>query len=194
MSAYIRPKVTGACVFFTVALARRDSSLLVRDVALLRTAVRQTRAERPFGIDAFVVLPDHIHAIWTLPAGDRDYGVRWGAIKARFTRALREEPSNNGRPGLSPAYDHSDPGELPMVTSGRYAGQRPSLRLDKRERGVWQRRFWEHHIRDEGDYRAHLRYCWLNPVKHGLVERPEDWPYSSVHRDAGLLNRINFEL
>ena len=186
MSSYRRPAVTGARVFFTVTLAARGGDLLLREVDLLREAVRVTKAERPFGIEAWVVLPDHLHALWQMPAGDRAYGLRWGAIKARFTRALREKyaPRDTGcRPGLSPAYP-AFPTELPVVRSGRYAGLKPGLRQDKREHAVWQRRFWEHHIRDEADYWAHVRYCWMNPVKHGLVARPEDWPWSSVHRDG----------
>jgi REP element-mobilizing transposase RayT len=91
MSSYRRPPVTGATVFFTVALAQRGSDLLRGEVALLRQAVRQTKVERPFDIEAWVVLPDHLHAIWRMPAGDRAYGLRWGAIKARFTRAVREK-------------------------------------------------------------------------------------------------------
>ncbi len=166
-------------MFFTVALAQRGGSLLVDEVTRLRAAVRQTKTERPFHIDAWVVLPDHLHAVWTLPAGDADFSTRWGAIKARFTMSLR-------RPGFTP------PSRLPMVTSGRYAGVNPGLRHDKGEVGIWQRRFWEHHIRDEADYRAHVRYCWLNPVKHGLVKRPEDWPYSSVHRDARFKPDMDF--
>lgn len=120
--------------------------------------MRQTRAERPFAIAAWVVLPDHLHCIWQLPEGDCDYSVRWGAIKARFTRALRAEV------GWNPTL-------------------RSASKVEKGDAGLWQRRFWEHHIRDEADYAAHLRYCWFNPVKHGFVARPEDWPYSSVHRD-----------
>ncbi len=113
MSCYIRPNVTGARVFFTVGLARRGSWLLVDEVDRLREAVRVTRAERPFGVDAFVVLPDHIHAVWTVPPGDRDYGTRWGAIKARFSMSIR-------RAGFTP------PSRLPVVRSGRFAGVNPS--------------------------------------------------------------------
>jgi len=189
MSIYRRPDVTGPPVFFTVTLAARGGDLLVREVDLLRAAVRATKAERPFGIDAWVVLPDHLHAIWRLPPGDRGYGLRWGAIKARFTMAVREKYVGDAgcRPGLSPAYPANPapyPTDLPVVRSGRYAGLKPGLRHDKREQAVWQRRFWEHHIRDEADYWAYLRYCWLNPVKHGFAARPEEWPWSSVHRDA----------
>lgn len=90
MSRYIRPRVTGARIFFTVALADRRSDLLLREVGRLRESVRVTRAERPFGIDAWVVLPDHLHCVWTLPAGDADFATRWGAIKARFSRGLDE--------------------------------------------------------------------------------------------------------
>jgi len=152
MPTYHRPKITGATIFFTVALANRESDLLVREIEALRTAVARTRAERPFTIDAFVVLPDHLHCIWTLPEGDSDYPTRWRLIKARFSRAV------------------------PM------GARRMSHEL-RRERGIWQRRFWEHHIRDAEDHAIHLQYCWTNPVKHGLVTEPEDWPFSSIHRD-----------
>lgn len=88
MSVYRRPRVTGATVFFTVCLAHRGSDLLVREVDLLREAVRVTKRERPFDILAWVLLPDHMHCVWRMPAGDRAYGTRWGAIKARFTMAV----------------------------------------------------------------------------------------------------------
>lgn len=153
MSNYRRPKLPGATVFFTVTLATRGSDLLTREIETLRQSVRQTRAERPFFIDAWVVLPDHMHCVWTLPDGDSDFSTRWSVIKARFSRAM------------------------PHVE------RRPSHAV-RREHGIWQRRFWEHHIRDEDDLRAHVRYCWINPVKHGLVEDPADWPFSSYHRDA----------
>jgi len=162
MSFYRRPQATGASIFFTVNLADRGSDLLVREVAALRSAVRQTKAERPFHIDAFVVLPDHLHCVWTLPAGDGDFSVRWGAIKSRFTRAVK---AGTGAVGCNPT--------LPRSAS----------KVRKGDAGIWQRRFWEHHIRDQADFDAHVRYCWINPVKHGYVERPEDWQWSSVHRD-----------
>jgi putative transposase len=151
MPNYLRPKVQGATIFFTVALACRGDDLLVREVARLREAVRVTRSERPFWIDAWVVLPDHLHAVWTLPAKDRDFLTRWRLIKSRFAMGL---PKGTLRPS----------------------------HVVRDERGIWQRRFWEHHIRDADDFRAHVEYCQVNPVKHGLVERPEDWPFSSVHR------------
>ena len=104
MSVYVRPRVTGAAVFFTVRLAQPGSDLLVREIALLRETVRKTRAERPFDIEAWVVLPDHMHSIWRLPAGNRGYGRRWGAIKARFMLALKARGATGCRSGLSPAY------------------------------------------------------------------------------------------
>jgi putative transposase len=172
-------------VFFTVALAERGSDLLFREAGRLRDAVRVTRAERPFRVEAWVVLPDHLHAVWTLPDGDRDFGIRWGAIKARFTMALRRaEAEAIGRPGFNPAAPL--PTEFPVVRSGQYAGLKPGLRVGKREQAIWQRRFWEHHIRDDADFANHVRYCWGNPVKHGNVERAVDWPYSSIHRDIRL--------
>lgn len=152
MPNYLRPQASGASVFFTVALRERGTRLLVDQIATLRKAVEVTKAERPFHIDAWVVLPDHLHCVWTLPGGDADFSTRWRLIKARFSRAL-------------------PPGNLRRS------------HVVRQERGIWQRRFWEHHIRDAGDMAAHVNYCWINPVKHGLVERPEDWPYSSIHRD-----------
>ncbi len=154
MSCYRRPRRPGATVFFTVALASRGADLLVREVDRLRAAVRATRAERPFHIDAWVVLPDHMHCVWTLPEGDANYSVRMGAIKARFARGLPE-------------------------------GRVRDSHILRREKGIWQRRFWEHHIRDDKALAACIRYCWLNPVKHGLVGHPADWPHSSWHRDGG---------
>jgi putative transposase len=151
MPMYLRPRVTGARVFFTVALQARGSDLLVREVEALRTAVRATRAERPFGIDVWVVLPDRVHAVWAMPAGGRDHGVRRGAIKARFSMSLRSA-------GFTPP--------IPTVVNG---GVNPALRNG--QVAIWQKRFWEHHIRGEADWHAHVRYCWVNPVKHGRCVR-----------------------
>lgn len=153
MSKYIRPKRPGASIFFTVALADRGARTLVDHVVVLREAVRMTKAERPFQINAWVVLPDHMHCVWTLPEGDADFSTRWSVIKARFSRAM------------------------PII-------QRRKSHEARREHGIWQRRYWEHHIRDDAAFAACVRYCWINPVKHGLVEHPKDWPYSSWHRDG----------
>ena len=186
MSTYLRPHTPGAAIFFTVTLAERGSDLLVREVARLRDAVRATKGDRPFRIEAWVVLPDHMHCIWQMPEADADYATRWGAIKARFTRGIRDEC----RVGFHPTN---------AKAAGLPVGWNPTLRrsaskLRKGDAGIWQRRFWEHHIRDEADFAAHLRYCWLNPVKHGLAARPEDWPYSSVHRDARYVPEIDLAL
>lgn len=156
MSNYQRPRLPGSRIFFTVNLADRRSSLLVREVVALRDAVRRTRIERPFQIDAWVVLPNHMHCIWQMPESDTDYSTRWSVIKARFSRGMPYSP-------------------------------RRASHVARREHGLWQRRFWEHHLRDEGDWRAYMRYCWFNPVRHGLVDRPEDWAFSSVHRDRALV-------
>jgi putative transposase len=139
-------------VFFTVTLADRGARTLVEHIDALREAVRVTKAERPFRIDAWVVLPDHMHCVWTLPEGDAEYSTRWSVIKARFSRAMPHTPRRRSQ-------------------------------AERREHGLWQRRFWEHYIRDDADWANHVQYCWINPVKHGLVERQEDWPYSSFHRD-----------
>lgn len=188
MSSYLRPRRGGASVFFTVNLAECGSRLLTEEVLRLRAAVRRVREERPFHIDAWVVLPDHIHAVWTLPPGDPDFSTRWGAIKARFTQGLNAAArgTDGGPDGGLDAGPLRLPTELPVVRSGRYAGLKPGLRAGKRECAIWQRRFWEHHVRDLDEYARLVRYCWGNPVKHGLVERAVDWPYSSIHRDVRL--------
>lgn len=154
MPNYIRPRIPGASVFFTVNLADRTSDLLTREINALRKAVRTTLRERPVQIDAWVVLPDHMHCVWTLPESDADYENRWRVIKARFSRSMAHTP-------------------------------RRTSHARRREHGLWQRRYWEHHIRDQFDWEHHVAYCWTNPVKHGLVSRPEDWPHSSWHRDNG---------
>lgn len=161
-------------VYFTVCLAVRGSTLLTDQIDLLRRAVSETRQLYPFDILAWVVLPDHLHAVWDLPEGDRRYGLRWGVIKSKFSRyALRR---------------HGWP-KTPVALCPDSGALEPTLRkshADRRELGIWQRRFWEHHCRDAQDLATHIRYCWGNPVKHGLVPRPTDWPASSIHRDIRL--------
>lgn len=152
MADYRRRRVLGGTYFFTVNLLERRSDLLVRHVDALREAVRRTRRERPFHIDAWVVLPEHMHCVITLPEGDDDFSNRIKAIKIRFVRAI-------------PATE-----------------RRSRTRVARGERGIWQRRFWEHAIRSEADYARHMDDVLFNPVKHGHVTFARDWPYSSFHR------------
>lgn len=152
MTNYRRQRIKGGCYFFTVNLADRRQTLLTDRIAILRQAFRQTQTAHPFTIEAIVILPDHLHAIWTLPEGDDDFSLRWRQIKAAFSRAVAKGEV------LSPS------------------------RKAKAERGIWQRRFWEHAIRDDADYGAHVDYIHYNPVKHGHAERVADWPYSSFQR------------
>jgi putative transposase len=158
MPDYRRNRVPGGTYFFTVNLLDRDSRLLTDRIEALRTAVRDTSTRAPFHIDAWVVLPEHMHCIWTLPPGDADYSGRWRAVKKAFSKAI-------------------EPGE-----------RRSAVRRARGERGIWQRRFWEHTIRDDKDYANHMDYVHFNPVKHGLASEPAAWPYSSFQRAvaAGL--------
>jgi putative transposase len=156
MTNYRRNFVAGGSYFFTVNLAERNGRLLTEHVNLLRAAFRYTRARHSFAIEATVVPPDHLHTIWTLPEDDANFATRWRLIKATFSRAL--------------------------PTSERIS---PS-RLQKGERGIWQRRYWEHTLRDEDDFARHSDYIHFNPVKHGLVARVKDWPHSSFHRMVRL--------
>ncbi len=152
MSRYRRSLATGGTFFFTVTLADRDSRLLVEHIDRLRRAYGVTQSRLPFRTVAICVLPDHLHAIWQLPDGDADFGRRWGSIKRLF----------------STGFDA--------------ATHRTASKFAKREKGVWQRRFWEHEIRDEADMARHVDYIHFNPVKHGHVVRVADWSYSSFHR------------
>ncbi|EGV28618.1 hypothetical protein ThidrDRAFT_3610 [Thiorhodococcus drewsii AZ1] len=148
---YRRTLIGGATYFFTVNLADRNARLLIDHIAALRAAVRHVRQAHPFEIIAWVVLPEHMHAVWILPPGDSEYPMRWNQIKGGFSRRI---PS----------------------------GERVSAsRSSRRERGVWQRRYWEHLIRDERDLERHVDYVHWNPVKHGYVSRVVDWPFSSFH-------------
>ncbi len=149
MVRYRRARIPGAIYFFTVTLRDRRSDLLTRRAELLRQVFRGVRRERPFTIEAIVVLPDHLHTMWTLPPGDADYASRWRAIKARFSWSL-------ARDGV------------------------PLIRNRRGEYDLWQRRFWEHLIRDEDDFARHADYIHCNPVKHGLVAgRSTSTPASS---------------
>ncbi len=151
MPDYRRNRVPGGTYFFTVNLLDRRSDLLVARIDVLRGAVRDVRVRAPFHIDAWVVLPDHIHCLWTLPEGDADFPGRWQAIKIAFSRAL-------------PATEPRSP-----------------VQRRRRERGIWQRRYWEHTIRDERDYAIHMDYIHFNSVKHGLAPTPAEWPFSTFH-------------
>ncbi len=149
MPNYRRNRVAGGSFFFTVNLEDRKTTLLVDHIDKLRESIAKTRRKMPFHIDAWVILPEHMHCIWTLPEGDDNYSGRWQAIKKAFSKTI-------------PAHEY-----------------RSKSRIDRNERGIWQRRFWEHTIRDETDYNHHMDYIHYNPVKHGLVNSVNDWSYST---------------
>ncbi len=152
MPDYRRIYQPGATWFFTVNLAeRKGKHLLVDKIDVLREAFAKVKAKHPFRIDAIVVLPEHLHCLLTLPVGDADYSTRWGLIKGNFSRGIA-------------------------------VGERISTsRIRRGERGLWQRRFWDHLIRDETDCQRHIDYIHWNPVKHGWVRNVVDWPHSSFH-------------
>ena len=170
MVRYRRNFVPGGTYFFTVTLADRTSSALVHHVDAMRKAFRIARQERPFTIEAIVILPEHLHAIWTLPSGDSDFSGRWKRIKAYFTHRLVAAgvPLKRHRPDVGLARHRQLTEE---VGYSRLPG----------EYAFWQRRFWEHTIRNEIDFERHVDDVHFNPVKHRLVSRVRDWPYSSFH-------------
>jgi len=144
--------------FFTVVLGDRSGKLLIEEIDRLRKAYRIVQESRPFETIAICILPDHIHAVWTLPEFDSDFATRWSLIKSGFSRGIDAKPGSQSQ-------------------------------VSKREKGIWQRRYWEHAIRDDADLERHIDYIHFNPVKHGHVRRVADWPYSSFHRfvERGLL-------
>ena len=162
MSLYRRIHAPGASHFFTVCLAQCGQTLLTDDIARLRQAYADTLRNHPVQTNAIVILPDHLHAVWTLPDNDTDFPNRWRLIKTAFSKG-------------------HDPSEKTSQS-----------KRDRGEKGIWQRRYWHHLIRDDADFAAHISYCWGNPVKHGLVTRAVDWPYSSLHRDIRL-GRVSSE-
>lgn len=161
MPTYVRWREKGATYFFTVVTYRRQHILTgALSRRLLRAAVKGVRRRLPFAMPAIVLLPDHLHCIWTLPLDDDDFPERWRQIKGRFS------------------HDYLSAGGRDWDVTER----------QKREgrAGVWQPRYWEHRIRDDDDYVRHRDYIHLNPVKHGYVDRPGDWPYSSFHRHVEM--------
>ena len=155
MPNYRRALHPGGTYFFTVNLLHRHGNgLLTRHVEILREVVRSVRKRHPFQIHGWVALPDHLHCVIELPPHEADFATRWRLIKMGFSKAL---------PCTEPIS---------------------KVRAARGERGIWQRRYWEHLIRDEADFRAHMDYVHINPLKHGLVKRVADWPYSTFHRLA----------
>ena len=155
---YRRATTPGATYFFTVVTYQRQKLFHIPEtVENLRNAFRTVKVTHPFTIEAIVVLPDHLHCIWTLPPGDADFSTRWRLIKTTFTRTCPTQ----------------------------YHRQRNLSRLHKKEQAIWQRRFWEHQIREESDLKQHIDYIHYNPVHHQLVQRPRDWQYSSFHQYVG---------
>ncbi|MGQ3888238.1 REP-associated tyrosine transposase [Legionella sp. CNM-1927-20] len=160
MVHYRRDTTPGGTYFFTIALRNRKSKLLTCHINLLGDAFRHVKGKYPFHVEAIVVLPDHMHAVWSLPDEDVNYSLRWHQIKSYFTKGL--------------------------IKSGF------TIKPDKRgEYHLWQRRFWEHRIRNESDLQAHVDYIHFNPVKHGYVATANEWLYSSFHRyvQFGLLDK-----
>lgn len=166
MPNYARARL-GNTYFFTVVTWRRQPILGDETCrTVLRQVIDDVRRMHPFDIAAWVLLPDHMHCIWQLPEGDTDYSKRLGRIKAGFTRRIHQMIRDEG-----------------ILIKGMLSAARPSNSQKRRHEGmIWQRRFWEHMIRDDRDFRNHCDYIHFNPVKHGLVETPVAWPYSTIHR------------
>ena len=155
MTSYRRLRIPYGTYFFTVCLEDREGRTLVDEIDRLREAYAMAIHEMPVETHAVVILPNHLHAIWTEPGLPR-FSDRWQRIKARFSLAVAGDFGPNRSKAL------------------------------RREKGLWQRRFYEHAIRNEDEFEKAMDYCRLNPVKHGFVSEPEDWPYSSFTRRMGI--------
>lgn len=147
MNDYQGNRVAGPTYFFTVRLKDAHSSLLTDHISAFGEAIRLVRTRKPFHVDAWVVLPDHAHAIWTLPPGDHDRAMRWRAVKIAFSKSLRKSGLGNGG-----------------------------------EHTIWARHFQDHLVPDDGEYGRLIDYVHRNPLRHGICQRAEDWPWSSLHR------------
>jgi putative transposase len=147
---YRRHYQPGGTYFFTVVTAHRRP-LLIEHIDRLRAAFQHGIKRYPFTIEGIVVLPDHLHTLWRLPAGDDNFSLRWMVIKRKFSAGLNANPVNRSKQA-------------------------------KREKGIWQRRFWEHCIRDADDWQRHMDYIHYNPFKHGYCLTPSEWSYSSFDR------------
>lgn len=159
MPNYRRAKTEGGTYFFTVVTYQRQPFLCLDESrAILKAAIQKTLLSLPFYVDAWILLPDHMHCLWTLPECNSNYSTRWALIKNEFTKNKISTEHTCARPALSES------------------------RKRHRECVVWQRRFWEHQIQDDLDYKRHMDYIHYNPVKHGLAQYPADWPYSTFHR------------
>jgi putative transposase len=161
---YRRSQAEGASFFFTLVTHNRRPFLCEENhIKLLREAFRTVKERHPFTMDAFVLLPDHLHCIWTLPPQDSDFSTRWRQIKGYFSRHC----------------------------GGDLKGERTDGQAARGEQSVWQQRFWEHQIRDDRDRIAHVEYIHFNPVKHGLVSAPIHWPHSTFHQyvEQGIYHR-----
>ena len=189
MPNYRRADIPGGTYFFTLVSYRRQKILCNENIRIaLRDAIVTTRTKLPFTIDAWVLMPDHLHTIWTLPENDNAYSVRWSMIKRLVTQRVAGDDGAHGAPyGLS-----SDGGNGVIdvgcavrtgVDSNAHGSCEVSAsRLKRREGNIWQRRFWEHQVRDQDDLNRCLDYLHGNPLKHGHVVRVVDWPYSTFHR------------
>jgi len=157
MPNYRRNYVPGGTYFFTVVTHwRRPILTSPLGRKCLRDAIKTVRNERPFDLTAIVLLPDHLHAVWVLPRGDADYSTRWSHLKSEFTRSY--------------------------LAAGGTEAERSESHEKQGERGIWQRRFWEHTCEDEADLKRLVDYVHWNPRKHNLVQRVKDYRWSSFHR------------
>jgi putative transposase len=157
MPNYRRNYLSGGSYFFTVVTENR-ARILLSDIAkqALRESIKDCQKRWTFEVDAFVLLEDHLHTIWTLPEIDTNYSLRWSYIKKEFSKRY-------------------------LIAGGKEQ-ERGDSRQHRRERGIWQRRFWEHTLRDEKDFERHVDYIHYNPVKHALVTCAKDYSHSTFHR------------
>jgi len=157
MPEYRRILYQGGTYFFTLVTYKRQKIFLSHDVSFIfYESLEHIQRLHPFTNVAYCIMPDHIHLIWRLPEDDANYSMRISQIKRRFARAFVKKYG------------------IPVVRNMQHE--------KRRELTIWQRRFWEHLIRDEADLNQHIDYIHYNPVKHGMVDRVCDWVDSSFHR------------
>ena len=185
MPNYRRADMPGTSYFFTVVSHQRRPILCDETVRLaLRQAITSVKTKHNFTIDAWVLLPDHLHCIWTLPENDHAYSVRWSMIKRLVTQAVGAHGAPYDDAWLEGRVRHAHH-EHPQQIHPDHRVHHPHVsasRLRRREGNIWQRRFWEHRVRDRADLNRCIDYLHWNPVKHGHVSRVAEWPFSTFHR------------
>lgn len=192
MTHYRDNRAPGSTYFFTVRLLDPASTLLTDHFSAFGEAMRQARIRKPFHVDAWVVLPNHAHAIWTLPPDDHDCATRWRAVKIAFSKALNKTCLPGGAKSAAKSSAKSSATSSAIAGTRTLAGRAAALAgtdggLSGSQAGtgdgtIWERHYRDYRIGDDDEYTALIDYLHSDPMRHGFCAQAADWPWSSLHR------------